>query len=374
MTAPADRITDPAPRDEQLVLDAAASSGRRRAWRVGLLVVASLVILFASLVVTGPFRLFSGHRVSVDYSWAGPVKPGAAVRIAGVVVGAVEAVDFLGGGDAQAGKLAMVRVRIRVEDRAAPVLTDKARFYVTTLGVLGEHYVDVEPGVGGAPLADGARVDGVTFSRPDLVLPRAAALLETAEALLGGDRPEMAATMRTISSLLQRLDTLLASPADNGAAADLRSILDDVRATVAGARTAIGDGQQVAAALTKLPRLLDHTDALESKLDAVDVQAISADLRIVLDVARQAASAVSASPLADPAAQRALVARTDETMKAITDVAARADRLLLIVEQGRGGLGKVFHDEALVDDLGVVLHQLRRNPMGLLFGADRKPE
>ena len=91
----AERPTAPASPDVHL--DAIADRARGRALRVGALVVLSLVVLLGVLVVTGPLRLLSGRRLSVDFAWAGPVKPGATVRVAGIVVGAVEGVDFLAG-------------------------------------------------------------------------------------------------------------------------------------------------------------------------------------------------------------------------------------------------------------------------------------
>src|SRR4051794_27116179 len=87
------------------------ASDRARAFRVGLLVVVSLAILTAILVVTGPLKIVQGDAVDVDFAFAGPIKPGASVRIAGIVVGAVQSVDLLAGQDAQAGPDKMVRVR-----------------------------------------------------------------------------------------------------------------------------------------------------------------------------------------------------------------------------------------------------------------------
>jgi ABC-type transporter Mla subunit MlaD len=354
-------MSDSKPNDDVLRIDAVAEHGRRRAFRTGLLVVASLGVLLAVLVVTGPLRILHGHGLRIDFRWAGPVKPGAAVRVAGVVVGTVEGVDFLAGKDVEAGPEAMVRVRVRIEERAQSILTDRARFYVTTLGVLGEHYVDIEPGNGGALLADNARVDGVTLSRPDLILPRAAALLETFDALLGEDRATIEKTMRTLSSLLVHLDEALAKPESAGLADDVKATLGDVRATFA-----------------KMPGLLDRADRLAGKvdtvIDAVDVKALAGTLARAEAIADRASQLLERSPLADADAQRKLVGRVDETAVAVTDVARRADRLLLVIEERKGAAGKLFHDEELASDLKAVLHELRRNPLGLFLRGERKTE
>ena len=73
-------------------------------WRVGAVVLLSLAVLLGALVATGPLRVFSGQRLAVDYAFIGPVKPGAAVRLSGMVVGSVEDVELLAGTDLASSK------------------------------------------------------------------------------------------------------------------------------------------------------------------------------------------------------------------------------------------------------------------------------
>ncbi|MFZ9888605.1 MAG: MlaD family protein, partial [Myxococcota bacterium] len=174
-------------------------------WRVGLLALAALVVLIGVLVMVGPLRLYDGVPLEVDFAYAGPIKPGAAVRLSGVVVGAVERVELLAGTDEAAGPDVMVRVHARVEDRAMPAITPETRFYVTTLGVLGEHYLELVPGSPrSAPLSRGSRVRGIDLARSDLLLPRAAALLEVMTAILDEGREDAVGLLRQAGSLLAR--------------------------------------------------------------------------------------------------------------------------------------------------------------------------
>jgi ABC-type transporter Mla subunit MlaD len=352
-------------------LDSSNLDGRRdraRALRVGAVVLLAGVVLVALLVVTGPLRVLSGRSVHVDFAYAGPIKPGAAVRCAGVVVGSVEGVDFLGGQDAAAGPSAMVRVRARIEDRASVVVTDRARFYVTTLGVLGEHYLDIEPVAGGKALDDGARVDGVTLARADLLLPRAAALLERANDVLD-KTPEMLALLQSTSSLLKRVDELLGDPKNQRDLDHARSLLADLDRLVHGAAVGVGDGKVLRDVLSKLGPTLDDTRALEGELHKIDVVTLAKSGEKTLGTVDHVLAAVDGGLLTDNARQKELTQRLDTTLQALTDVSRRADRLLGVIESKQGAAGKLYFDDDVARDLKAVLRGLRDDPMKFLLST-----
>lgn len=326
-------------------------------WRVGALAVISAGILLIILVLAGPLRVFRGVPVAVDFGYAGPIKSGAAVRLSGVVVGAVERVELLAGQHEEAGPEVMVRVHARVEDRAWPVVTSDARFFVTTLGVLGEHYLDLQPASPprGEPVEPGAVLRGVDLARPDLLLPRAAALLEVMSAVLDEGREEALELMRAAARLMQELDRLLGEGEGKAAPLleDARALLSDVRQLADVLRTAVGDGREVRAALERLNRLGRQVEEDE-----------------LLERASETLRQVNQSPLLAPDRQLRLLADLEKTMKAVDDLSTRAGRLLDQLERGEGALGKAFQDEQLVDDLRAVLRQLRTNPYRLLVPGE----
>jgi ABC-type transporter Mla subunit MlaD len=350
---------------------------RRRALFVGVALLVSIGIFAGALLLAGPLRLVSGPRLRVDFAFAGPIKPGASVRLSGVVVGVVEDVELLAGRDAVAGPDKMVRVHVRVTDAAAPVLTDEARFLVTTLGVLGEHYLDVVPPPGGAgrgaPLADGARVDGTSLARADLLLPRAAALLETADAFLPTS-PEARALLTHLGGLLARLDTLLAGTDDAAlreeakeGLAEARALAADVRALVRGAAVGVGDGTALKRTLDRLPPVLDKTVALEDQLLAAELPATLSELRGLVGQSQRLLGVLDKGPAGDAAVQQQTLAELRQTLKSLDAAAGRADRLLGQVEGRAGAAGKLWHDEAFADDLRGLVKQLRDDPLKLLW-------
>lgn len=373
--APAEAPPLPGPASPPLVDPAreAARADRRRAFRVGLVALLSAGILAALLVVTGPLAVVRGRSLAVDFAFVGPIKPGAPVRISGIVVGAVRSVELLAGQDPAAGPDKMVRVHARIEERAMPAVTERARFRVTTLGVLGEHYLDVEPVTGGTPLVDGARVDGESLARPDLLLARASGLLERADALVPSS-PEALALMRSLSSLLARLDAVLAAPGDDagpGAGDDMRALLADLRALIHGAAVGVGDGNALRQSVDRLPAVLAKAERLEDALHEGGAGALVAEARTSLARLDHTLELVGDAPLLDPAKQEQLRVEVGAALRSLDALARRGDRLLRVVEQGEGGAGALFWDEEMAADLKAVLGGLRENPVRFLLGREQ---
>jgi ABC-type transporter Mla subunit MlaD len=341
---------------------------RARAVRVGVVVLVAIAIFCAAVAVTGPLRLLSGPSIDVDFAFCGPIKPGASVRLAGVVVGVVEDVVLLAGQDERAGPLAMVRVRAHVEERVAHLLTDRTQFFVTTLGVLGEHYLDIAP-VAGTPLSDGARVDGVTLARADLLLPRASALLDRVDTLVPSS-PELTRLMTATSSLVQALAAILESDetraAVGGDVAAMRALIADVSALVRGVKRGIGDGGALHETLRALPPVLLATKSLEDDLVASGLGDTLREVQVLSRHTNALLERLEAGPLNDVAAQRQLVIDLTTTLRSLDVAARQADRVLGLID-GKKGAGRLVGDDAFADDVKAVVKGIRDNPMKLLF-------
>ena len=335
---------------------------RRRAVRVGAIAVVAAFILVGAFLATGPLQVLTGNNVRVDFGFIGPLKPGASVRISGLVVGVVKKVELLAGKDADAGPTAMVRVHARVQDEVVHLVTDKAHYYVTTLGVLGEHYLDIEPVAGGVPLADNARVHGISLARADLLLPRAASLLEKADALVPSSQ-ESRALMESAKQLMGTLDGLWRDEGETDkAAVEVHGLMADLRALVRGAAAGLGDGQHLRKSLERLPGVLDKAEQLEAQALAADLGKLLGDARTVLG--RLDGTLLALEGDAQDAAANNQLRRTLISLDA---AARRADRLLRMVEAHEGGAGMLFHDEDVAADLKAVLRAVRKDPLRFLI-------
>src|SRR5438105_14878859 len=115
--------------------------------KVGILILAAGAILAGFVYVLGNFSLSSGFTLYVDYDYSGSLQAGAPVKVAGIKVGKVRSVDFLGGQiDPKTGRRVEVRVEAWVENRAHDSIRQDAEFFVNTAGVLGEQYLEIVPG------------------------------------------------------------------------------------------------------------------------------------------------------------------------------------------------------------------------------------
>ena len=136
--------------------------------KVGALVLLCSGLLFAFIWVLGDFGGGSGFQLHIDFDTASDMKPGAPVKVAGVAAGKVAKVEYWGGRrDEEVGRRVVVRISCTIDPDIGATLHENARFYISTQGMLGEKYIEVDPGTFERPvLASGAKMVG----RPPLRL------------------------------------------------------------------------------------------------------------------------------------------------------------------------------------------------------------
>lgn len=116
---------------------------------VGLFVLVGLVCLGYLSIKLGKLEVIGGHLYNVDaeFDTVSGLRPGATIEIAGVEVGRVKA------------------IRLK-EDRAVATfaINDSIKLYddtiasVKTRGIIGEKFVSLSPGGGGAELKPGSKI------------------------------------------------------------------------------------------------------------------------------------------------------------------------------------------------------------------------
>ncbi|WP_334154335.1 outer membrane lipid asymmetry maintenance protein MlaD [Tepidimonas sp.] len=128
---------------------------------VGLFVlIGAAAILFLALQAANLLNLSLAptYRVTAVFDNVGSLKPKAAVRSAGVLVGRVESIAF-------DDKTFQARVVLALESRYA--FPKDSSFKILTSGLLGEQYIGIEPGGADANLAAG---DVVALTQSAVVL------------------------------------------------------------------------------------------------------------------------------------------------------------------------------------------------------------
>ena len=128
---------------------------------VGLFVMlgaAALVFLSLQAANLLSLNFESGYRVTARFDNIGGLKPQAAVRSAGVVVGRVESITF-------DDKTYQARVTLLLEERYA--FPKDSSLKILTSGLLGEQYIGIEAGADEANLVPG---DTVVATQSAIVL------------------------------------------------------------------------------------------------------------------------------------------------------------------------------------------------------------
>ncbi|ADU98629.1 outer membrane lipid asymmetry maintenance protein MlaD [Alicycliphilus denitrificans] len=119
---------------------------------VGLFVLlggAALVFLALQSANLLQLNFRSGYVITARFDNIGGLKPKAAVRSAGVVVGRVQSISF-------DDKTYQARVALEIEKRYA--FPKDSSLKILTSGLLGDQYIGIEPGAEEDNLADGSMV------------------------------------------------------------------------------------------------------------------------------------------------------------------------------------------------------------------------
>jgi len=108
--------------------------------KVGGMVVLAFILFLTALVFVGGVNLLHRSRATYTtyFKFAGGLEPGAFVRFGGLKVGTVQSAEI------DKEDPTRIRVRLSINPRTPVRTTSLAR--ISTLGFLGENYVEVSPG------------------------------------------------------------------------------------------------------------------------------------------------------------------------------------------------------------------------------------
>jgi phospholipid/cholesterol/gamma-HCH transport system substrate-binding protein len=283
--------------------------------RLGAFMLAALVVvgIFVIKIEQIPIGAASARqRVRVAFPSVAGLDEKSPVRIAGVRVGIVDKV-------ALDGARAMATLAIE----RAIVLHEGARAEVTSLGILGDKYVEFYPGDPNAPaLAPGTVLAGASPVGFDEVLKTAGNLGSDLQAVTSSLRTSLGGAdgQRRLDEIIENIRQL---------SADLRSMVaanrGEVDATVANFRD-FSDTLK-----TELPRLADKIAALADRVDTVvaanegNLSESLANIKEVSASLRTSATTSTPSPARSPAA-RAPSASSSTTRRPSTTSTRRSSR------------------------------------------------
>ncbi len=229
--------------------------------KVGVLVLgtATIGVVFAWLV--GVQNPFSAHdTLYVTYNFAGGVDVGSPVRLSGIKVGKVEAVDFFapetnatvatqepGSADTESELArAPVRLKISIKKQAMKGIRKDSRFYINLAGIIGERYIEITPGtLKGELVKTGDTAVGVDPPRIDQLISQSFDLAGKIIDLVEKNKGDITRTIELLAKLsaglnktLEKLDRSKIVSQDLGKLiTNLMELTEDVRIVTKKARS-----------------------------------------------------------------------------------------------------------------------------------------
>lgn len=326
--------------------------------KVGALVLAALLAAFTLLVLMGEVSFGGTRKIKVDFSHTGNVVKNAPVKLGGVVVGKVEEVALLAARKGPNGDPLPVQMTLGISKDAAESLRTDTMVTVSSVGPLGESYLEVNPGTAKEPHDPNVAIRGIDSPRLDLVANRLAKLLDVAGNLLESDPESLGKLVRGVSGLTVTVDGVLVENREQikTMASELSVAATDLRALAAIARKQMEPGG-------KANGLID--DAAETaKVARKELPEISSKANEALG-----GLARVSGPLTEEDGKRlkSMIAKYEAAGEKVDALASRADRVLAKLEAGEGSLGAVMKDKAVYDELKSLLTDVRKNPWKLLW-------
>jgi len=111
--------------------------------KVGIFVFIGLVILATFILSIGKFKTWNrGYRTHFIFKFVNGVKFGAPVRFSGVDVGEVKDINFI---SSEEGNEPKVKITCLINNEVK--IPQDSTIWVNTLGLLGEKYIEIIPGL-----------------------------------------------------------------------------------------------------------------------------------------------------------------------------------------------------------------------------------
>lgn len=329
-------------------------------FKVGLFLLGSGAILVGLIFILGNYSLRSGFSIHLDFNYIGSLATGAPVKLSGIKVGKVHAVELHGGAiDPAIGQRVQVRVTAWVEDRVADAIRSDAEFFINTAGVLGEQYLEIVPGKDWErpPIKPGAIIHDPRVvhdpPRTDLVVARLYEVLDGVSSVLRDDR--------------DAIKHLLANGAS--AVAEVNQLLVDNRAKLGeliGSSTELA--RQGTTALTKLNAGLGDGRPVASLLASADAALVTARSSLQTLTPGAAGLLTDATRVTGMITEQRL-AGVDRAIEAAGAAASRvgplvdaAGAVIGDLRAGKGTAGALLSRDELYADLRELLRDLKRNP------------
>lgn len=388
------------------------ASGKGAELKVGIALVLSVALIAGFFLILGNFKFGKDFLIHVDFNNTMGMRSGAAIRVNGISAGKVRDIVFHEPATENGKPVpAFARVTLALEPGlAASIRVDSAQFRITTKGMLGEPYVEIDPGRGaGASVQEGGIFSGEPVYSQSALFSSVGALAGKTNRLFSQEEArikeiidntvQLTGNAAKISETLEKdLPALMERSRKTLSKVDV--VLDQAAELEAALQTAVGDGSELAALSRQsleFVELLNENgqplaadgrrlvsnlaDMAEGSRESVlrsaeSLQLLLAQSVLVLGDLRKTLATVSGAGSRAPE----LLDRIDrilasleqtgpglvEFSRSLPGIAKKTSNVVEAVEAGKGSLGMLVMDRNLYDDLREFMLDLKRRPWRVL--------
>jgi len=338
--------------------------------KVGILVTICLGLLVAFIFILGDFSVADGSTLYMDVETSADLKRGAPVKIAGTPAGKVVDVKYMGGKlDEKVGRRVWVRAKLNIDAEKLGTIHRDGRFFITTLGILGEKYVEIDPGSPEAiALKGGDVVQGEPPLRLEIMAANASRVLRTLDRVLSENEKEIGSILRnanktvtTARTVMERVDGLIVRTEPK-----VTKVIDGVvRVTTQGetlltsANTAIGDGMAIR-------RTIENTERISREARG-QIPSLANEARKTLKGVQKV---VGTGDDAIGEAKGLIIdtlKKANGAMTKVDDLLGDAKVLTKRLKDGKGTIGALLSDQEMYDDIREMMKDLKRHPWKFLW-------
>jgi phospholipid/cholesterol/gamma-HCH transport system substrate-binding protein len=241
-----------------------------------------------------------------------------------------------------------------VEDRVKDAIRKNAEFFVNTRGVLGEQYLEIQPGTWNQPpLEAESIVRGVDPPRTDLIVARLYEFLDSITGLLREDKDVIRDFLKSGASVVRTLDGILQDnkPQIGRLLGNVDGLTREASGLLSSIRSGVGDAS--------------HLRATLGNIESISA-AVKRDIEPLLSRAKKALDGVdNLTSLVGPGEKEKLMRAVDELTKVSVQaehIASDAQVVMADVRKGKGTAGALLVDQQIYDDLKELVRDLKRNP------------
>ena len=321
---------------------------RSLAWaelKIGL--VAIVAIFMASLMIfllTAPTGFFwQRYSLKTVINNGAGVRNGAPVRLAGVEVGSVSGLDFIGD---------RVEVMMVIGKENQSRITDASLATVGTVSLLGDSAIDITSSRGGTPIPEWGYVrSGPSAGTLGDVTQRAGASLEELTGLVQDVRAGRGTLGRLVSdeALYQDMTRLV-------------STAEEVAANINRGRGTLGRLASNPAAARSLEASLENLQAMTARIRGGEgsLGKLLQDDSLARSLTSMTSNLESVTTRINKGEGTAGKLVTDDQLYTrLNSMADRLDRVMASLQQGDGTAGQLLHDKQLYENMNRTMMEIR---------------